>query len=327
MKGCCQMKRILCAALFMTLVVVSLPRLLPIQTDVPLQSSAPDKTAERLASDSERSIRLLTGETVSEISVFDYLTGVVAAEMPVSFEPEALKAQAVAARSYLQRAIAAPKHDGADICSSSACCQAYLSPEQLRASWGDKYEEYAEKISAAVSATDGEYLSYDGQPALAAFHSSSDGATEDASAVWSEVPYLISVSSPETEESVPDLTSRVICSELDFRDTILYLKPEADMTGDASGWVGQIERSSSGRVASAVIGGASFTGSELRTLFSLRSTDFELEHADGNFIFTVHGYGHGVGMSQYGANTMAAGGADYRDILAHYYPGTFLVAH
>ncbi len=321
------MKRILCAALLMTLAAVSLPRLLPIEAGGALQSPAPDKAAEELASDSERSIRLLSGEAVSELSVFEYLTGVVAAEMPVSFEPEALKAQAVAARSYLQRAIASPKHDGADICSSSACCQAYLSSEELKAGWGDSYDEYLEKISAAVSATDGEYLSYDGQPALTAFHSSSDGATEDAAAIWSEVPYLKSVSSPETEESVPELTSRVESSELDFRDTILYLKPEADMTGAASDWVGEISRSASGRVADIIIGGVSFTGSELRTLFSLRSTDFELEYTGGKFVFTVHGYGHGVGMSQYGANTMAESGADYRDILSHYYPGTFLVAH
>lgn len=137
----------------------------------------PDKAAEKLEPDESRSIRLLSGDTVVEIGVFDYLTGVVAAEMPVSFEQEALKAQSVAARSYLQRALASPKHEGADICADSACCQAYLSPEQLKSSWGDKYAQYSEKISAAVRATDGEYLSYDGKPALAAFHSSSDGAT------------------------------------------------------------------------------------------------------------------------------------------------------
>ena len=321
------MKRILCAALFMTLIVVSLPRLFPIQSAGQPPENGSYKAAERLGSDSERSIRLLCGDTVSEISVSDYLTGVVAAEMPVSFEPEALKAQSVAARSYLQRAINSPKHEGADICADSGCCQAYLSPARLRSSWGDKYEKYIQKISDAVRATDGEYLSYDGAPALAAFHSSSDGATEDASAIWSDVPYLKSVSSPETGDSVPNFISTVECSELDFRDTILYLRPEADMTGDASAWVGRTEHSASGRVASVVIGNVRFTGSELRTLFKLRSTDFELSHADGRFTFTVHGYGHGVGMSQYGANVLAKSGVDYRDILAHYYPSTFLVAN
>lgn len=141
------------------------------------------------------------------------------------------------------------------------------------------------------------------------------------------MPYLKSVSSPETGDSVPNFQSTVVNSDLDFRDTILYLKPEADMTGDAGSWLGETTRTASGRVASIVIGGVSFTGSELRSLFKLRSTDFELTHADGSFTFTVHGYGHGVGMSQYGANAMARSGSDYREILAHYYPSAFLVAH
>ncbi len=317
------MKRILCAALVMTLAVLSLPRLFPVSGDMSGDAAA----AATPVPDSGRQIRLLSGGEVTQLCVSDYLAGVVAAEMPASFEPEALKAQAVAARSYLQRAAASPKHEGADICSDAACCQAYLSPGQLRESWGERYDGYAQKISAAVAATDGEYLSYDGQPALAAFHSSSDGATEDAAALWSDVPYLKSVSSPETEENVPDLCSSVVCSELDFRDTVLHLVPEADMTGPASGWVGEIKRTGSGRVASAVIGGAELTGSQLRELFSLRSTDFELGYDGLSFVFTVHGYGHGVGMSQYGANAMAASGADYRSILSHYYPGTSLAAN
>ena len=317
------MKRILCAALVMTLAVLSLPRLFPVSGAMP----GGDADAAPLAPDAERQIRLLSDGEVTQLSVSDYLAGVVAAEMPAAFEPEALKAQAVAARSYLQRAAEEPKHEGADICSDAACCQAYLSPAQLRESWGERYDEYARKISGAVGATDGEYLSYDGQPALAAFHSSSDGATEDAAALWSDVPYLRSVSSPETGDEVPDFTSRVVSSELDFRDTILHLAPEADMTGPPAGWVGEVKRTASGRVASPVIGGAELTGSRLRGLFSLRSTDFELEYDGESFVFTVHGYGHGVGMSQYGANAMAASGADYRSILAHYYPGTFLTAN
>ena len=119
------MKRIVCAALFMTLVVMALPRLFPVRETAPQPSSVPDKAAEKLEPDESRSIRLLSGDTVVEIGVFDYLTGVVAAEMPVSFEQEALKAQSVAARSYLQRALASPKHEGADICADSACCQAH----------------------------------------------------------------------------------------------------------------------------------------------------------------------------------------------------------
>lgn len=320
------MKRMLAAALALTLIILALPRLLPLDNadaPTPGTSDEPVKTtAEPLPGDKTRSIRLFDGEQVSEISVFDYLTGVLAAEMPVSFEPEALKAQAVAARSYLQRGLASPKHEGADICTSADCCQAYLGPEQLRESWGENYELYIKKITAAVEETDGQYLSYDGQPALAAFHSSSDGATEDSGAIWNELPYLVSVDSPETADSVPNFVSSVRSADIDFRDTILYLKPEADMTGDADSWVGEVTRSGSGRVDSIVIGGVSFSGSELRKLFSLRSTDFELSHSGGEFVFTVKGYGHGVGMSQYGANEMAKSGASYREILMHYYPGT-----
>lgn len=314
------------AALSLTLIILAMPRVFTLDNAASTTPDASDEpvkaTAEPLPGDKTRSIRLYDGEQVSEISVFDYLTGVLAAEMPVSFEPEALKAQAVAARSYLQRGLASPKHEGADICTSADCCQAYLSPEQLRESWGENFELYMKKITAAVEETDGQYLSYDGQPALAAFHSSSDGATEDSGAIWNELPYLVSVDSPETADSVPNFVSSVRSADIDFRDTILYLKPEADMTGDADSWVGEVSRSGSGRVDSIVIGGVSFTGSELRKLFSLRSTDFELSHGDGEFVFTVKGYGHGVGMSQYGANAMARSGAGYREILMHYYPGT-----
>lgn len=319
------MKRMLAAALILTLAVLTLPRVFKLEAaPTPAASDVPQKTAEPLPEDKSRSIRLLEGEQAREISVFDYLTGVLAAEMPVSFEPEALKAQAVAARSYLQRGLLSPKHDNADICASADCCQAYLSPEQLQASWGENYELYIKKIIAAVEATDGQYLSYDGEPALAAFHSSSEGATEDSGAIWNGLPYLVSVDSPETAESVPNFVSTVRSADIDFRDTILYLKPEADMTGAADTWIGETKRSASGRVESIVIGGVAFTGSELRTLFSLRSTDFELSRGDGEFVFTVKGYGHGVGMSQYGANTMAKSGANYKEILQHYYPGTSL---
>ena len=155
------MKRMLAAALILTLAVLTLPRVFKLEAaPTPAASDVPQKTAEPLPEDKSRSIRLLEGEQAREISVFDYLTGVLAAEMPVSFEPEALKAQAVAARSYLQRGLLSPKHDNADICASADCCQAYLSPEQLQASWGENYELYIKKIIAAVEATDGQYLSY-----------------------------------------------------------------------------------------------------------------------------------------------------------------------
>lgn len=319
------MKRILAAALLLTILMFSLPAIPQDGTPEPAVSAAPAKKAARLDKDAKRSIVLLTGEETQEISVRDYLIGVVAAEMPASFEEEALKAQAVAARSYLQRALEkGSRHENADICGDSDCCQAYKSEKELREAWGDKYEGYIKKIEKAVSDTDGEYLSFEGEPAMAAFHSSSSGTTENSGELWNGLPYLVSVDTPETEKDVPNFISTLELREIDFRDTILYAKPEADMTGDADNWVGELTRDEAGRIGSIVIGGESFSGSELRSLFSLRSTDFSLAHEGGIFTFTVKGYGHGVGMSQYGANVMAKNGADYREILSHYYPGTSL---
>ena len=290
----------------------------------PAQSSAPE--ARRLSPDGERSVTVLCDDKPVEMSAHDYLVGVLAAEMPATFEEEALKAQAVAARSYLERSMASKKHEDADICSSPDCCQAYLSKKALKKEWGKDHDKYLSRIEAAVTGTDGEYLSYDGEAALTAFHSSSAGATENSGEIWGELPYLVSVSSPETEDDVPGFVSRVKQSDLDFRDTILYLKPDADMTGDADTWVGKITENDSGRVESVKIGGVKFTGTEIRDLFSLRSTAFKIKHADGAFTFTVTGYGHGVGMSQYGAQTMAKSGVNYKEILSHYYPGTILVS-
>ena len=256
----------------------------------------------------------------------EYLVGVVAAEMPASFQDEALKAQAVAARTYAMYCALGQKHGEAQVCTDYSCCQAWQSDEALRQKWGGDYDTYSQKIRAAVEATAGQYLSYEGQPVFAAFHSSSAGATEDCGQVWNPSPYLISVSSPETAEDVPNYVSTVECTPLDFRDTLLYAHPEADFTGEESGWIGQISLDGSGRVASAVLGGVSMKGTELRQLFSLRSTAFRLEYTGESFRFTVTGYGHGVGMSQYGANVMAREGETYTGILAHYYPGTVLVS-
>lgn len=183
-----------------------------------------------------------------------------------------------------------------------------------------------DKLARAVEETRGQYLCYGGEPVFAAFHSSSCGQTEDCGAIWSALPYLVSVSSPESAETVPDYITYAVLTPLDFRDCELHARPEADFTGDEDGWIGEISRDGSGRVESAVLGGVTLSGTELRELFSLRSAAFTLEYVDGGFLFTVTGFGHGVGMSQYGANVMASEGADYTQILAHYYPDTVLVS-
>lgn len=319
------MRRLLALALIITIISVGLPFLMLDEFERAQAEAAETPKAEKLSSDDTYKVRVLCGDELIAISAYDYLVGVVAAEVPASFAPEALKAQAVAARTYLQRSLSgASKHENADICSSPECCQAYMTSDELKEKWGKNYDEYIEIIKDTVSETDGEYLSYEGEAIFAAFHSSSAGKTEDSDAIWGDYPYLVSVSSPEGEEDVPNYISTLSLRDIDFRDTVLYLKPEADMTGDAEDWVSDTKRDLSGRVEHMTIGGVEFTGRELRELFSLRSTAFELEHKDGEFTFTVTGYGHGVGMSQYGANVMAKDGADYKEILLHYYPGAVL---
>ena len=290
----------------------------------PTPSPTPSPAASTLTL--PETIRLLSGGETLELPLEDYLCGVVAAEMPASFPEEALKAQAVAARSFTCSGASAHKHGEASVCADPGCCQAWLSEEAQRKRWGDDYETNAQRIREAVTATAGQILCYDSAPVFAAFHSSSAGATEDCGAVWNPRPYLVSVPSPETAEDVPNYVSTVSCWPTDFRDTLLSLRPEADFSGPLGTWVGEIRRDASGRVSEAQLGGVSFSGTELRRLFSLRSAAFELTLSDGLFVFTVTGFGHGVGMSQYGAKVMAEQGADYTEILAHYYTDTELLS-
>lgn len=268
---------------------------------------------------------LMPDGSVAQMDMQDYLVGVVEAEMPASFHPQALRAQAVAARSYAMYCASFSKHGEAQVCTDFGCCQAWQSEDTMRTKWGESYDANAAKIRAAVEATRGEYLAAGGEAIFAAFHSSSASRTENSADVWSAVPYLVSVESPETAEDVPNFISTVVCSPIDFRDTVLSAHPEADFSGPEEEWIGELRRDGSGRVASAVLGGTQIPAAELRKLFSLRSTAFELVYQDGVFTFTAAGFGHGVGMSQYGADKMARLGADYREILAHYYPGTELV--
>jgi len=282
----------------------------------PAASAAPPPVSE--------TVRLLVGQDVRELPLEDYLVGVLAGEMPASFEPEALKAQAVAARTYTLSCARSHKHGEADICADPAHCQAWLDEAAMRKNWGENYERNRARLAAAVTDTAGRWLAYEGEPIFAAFHASSAGATEDCGAVWNPRPYLVSVPSPESAETVPNYVTVLRCAVLDFRDTLLATRPGADFSAPPESWIGSLDRDGSGRVASVTLGGAVFTGVELRRLFSLRSTAFTLAFEGGQFCFTVTGSGHGVGMSQYGANVMAGQGADWREIVAHYYPGAVL---
>lgn len=288
----------------------------------PEEPTRPDALAAEAA---ERVTVLHEGEIV-QMDKLSYLVGVVAAEMPAAFPAEALKAQAVAARTYTAYCTAAHRHSQAQICTYSGCCQAWMGEEALRERWGTDYERYHTVILSAVRDTAGQSLSYQGQPAFAAFHSSSMGTTESSGQIWNETPYLVSVYSPETPERMPELISHVRVAALDFRDALLSAFPGMDLSGPAEAWVGEPSFCESGRVDMLNIGGVDVPGTRLRQLFSLRSTDFEIDYDGRDFVFTVAGFGHGVGMSQYGAKLLAEEGLDYAAILAHYYPGTSLVS-
>ena len=316
------MRTIVAAALLCLVIALMLPLLFAGGGQAAPEASAePESAAGGL--DSELSFTVLTADGVETVTMSDWLPGVVAGEMPALFEEEALKAQAVAARTYIMYSMGRekPAHPEADVCDDPACCKAHSTDEELREKWGESYEENMARVLEAVRSTDGEYMSYGGGVIQAVFHSSSAGRTEDSAAIWQAEPYLVSVESPETADDVPNYVSSVTVSPEDFRETVLAAHPEAEFGEDPAFWLGAAVHDASGRVESVDIGGAQVPGTELRTLFELRSTAFALDYTAEGFLFTVTGYGHGVGMSQYGAKVMAEDGDDYRAILAHYYTG------
>ena len=240
---------------------------------------------------------------VNYIDMDDYLLGVVAGEMPAEFEIEALKAQVVASRTFVYN-----RNLSVDNTTNS---QVYLSEEQMKENWGDKYDQYRQKIVTAIDETNDEVMKYDGQYISAMFFSSSNGYTENVEDYFesSALPYLRSVDShwdltvdPGNSRSKTfsreQLKEKFACTDLDF-NIIAYKK--------------------SGRVATLSVGGKNYSGRQVREILGLASSCFEIEYSEGDYIFKTLGSGHGVGMSQYGAQGMALEGADYKTILNHYY--------
>ena len=259
-----------------------------------------------------------TDGSTEEMDMDTYLVGVVLAEMPASFEEEALKAQAVVARTYTQKAYTTGgKHGDGSICTQPSCCQAYITEADYLAKGGT--QENIEKIRAAVNATSGYVLTYEGVLIEATYFSCSGGATEDAAAVWgTDYPYLRSVESPG-EENASHYTDTVTFTAQEFQTAL-----GISLAGKPAGWLGAVTHTAGGGVDTMVIGGETYSGTRLRSLLGLRSTAFEMT-ADGDTItITTKGYGHRVGMSQYGADAMAVSGSGYAEILAYYYQGTEL---
>ena len=251
----------------------------------------------------------------------DFLIYTVAAEMPASYPVEALKAQAVASYTYYtyQRNRELEGLHGADFSDPPSSFPDSYSTDALKQRWGDKYDTYLKKIADAVDAVAGEMVRYKNEPIFAAYHSCNGGTTETAKTVWGvEYRYLQSVNSSGDTLS-PNVSSTVTVSDKAFAAAF----PELKLSGDPDTWItGKPIVSDAGTVTAITIGEETLSGREVRTAFDLRSACFTVEHTKDGFVFSVTGYGHGVGMSQYGAKSLADQGFDYKEILQHYYTDT-----
>ena len=282
------------------------------RVDTPAETAAQTSPQTESNPQPKRIIAVLgTEEERMDMPLEEYLVGVVLAEMPASFEREALKAQAVVARTYTLKCIHTGKHDGA-VCKDSGCCQAYRNPEEYTG-------EGLETVRAAVHATAGQVLMYQGELIEATYFSCSGGITEDAVAVWgTDYPYLRSVESPG-EEKATHYTDTVYFSAQEFEK-----KLDRDLPGAPDSWLGFTTYTAGGGVNTMRICEEEYKGTELRSMLGLRSTAFTMEADKDGITVTTKGFGHRVGMSQYGADAMAVAGSDYAQILNHYYRGATL---
>jgi len=276
---------------------------------------------QRLPLYGERHIIVLDpeGREIS-IGLEEFLVGVVAAEMPASFHMEALKAQAVASRTYIAARLEPygyGKHGDAVVCCDSKCCQAYLDDAGLRERWGENYGYYRKRVAQAVKATNRQVLMWHGRPADALFHSACGGLTEDASAVWGRsIPYLVPVACGYCKHA-PRYTGWVSYSLAEAAELL-------DTDQDALRAMQALADTPGGRVGIVKLGNTLKKGPELRQALSLNSAAFHWLIMGDDILFCCVGFGHGVGMCQYGADGMGEHGYTYDEILAHYYPCTEL---
>ncbi|MFC4402879.1 stage II sporulation protein D [Gracilibacillus xinjiangensis] len=256
---------------------------------------------------------------VEEVPLEDYVVHVVASEMPADFELEALKAQALAARTYIVRYLMQANMEQlpgeADV-TDTVQHQVFKNNDELRQIWGSDYHWKMDKITEAVVETQGEIITYNKEPITPAFFSTSNGYTENAEDYWqNELPYLKIVESPWDEELSPKFLDQIILTTSEVEQ-----KLGVNLSANVQDF--QITRTDSNRVDTATIAGETFTGREVREKLNLPSNDFTITRKNDHFVFTTKGYGHGVGMSQYGANGMALEGKTYQDIITYYYKGT-----
>lgn len=293
---------------------------LPDAVDIPAATPQPVLPAvpESRSFDADAPILLNDGGEEITVSVQEFLIGTAASELPPDWPDDAVLAQMVAAHSY------ALSLGGAAFTCNSAQCAGWTSVEVLRARWGGDFAAYYSRLAALADEVSGAVLCWDGAPAAACYHSSSAGQTEASQNVWlTAVPYLQGVASP-WDADAPGFETSVTYSADQVYTILTGLGQDTDEIPNApAGWFGEGVLDSAGYVAQMPVCGQVFTGTRLRSAFSLRSAAFTVTYDAGEnaFVFTTHGYGHGVGLSQYGAKVMAEDGKTWREILEWYFPG------
>lgn len=278
-----------------------------------------------------KTIKLLHSETmqIEELNIDEYLYGVVSSEMPANFELEALKAQAVVARTYTIYQIIhnSSKHENADICDNYSCCQAWISKEERFSKWNlEVAESNWNKIVQAVNETKGKIVTYNKQPINAFFHANSGGVTESSLNIWSGIdyPYLKSVET-SGEDGYTQYASEVILKQQELLEKIKTQYEDCKIDFEQQDCIQILEYTSSGRVKTIKFGNKEIAGTEARILLGLKSTNFEVAKDGENIIFSVTGYGHGVGMSQTGADSLAKQGLKYEEIIKHFYTNVEII--
>ena len=301
--------------LFLLILLILLPSIIILNFDKKLKDEPEIEIDYKIIS--KRNVRILRNKTgiIDYVPLEEYVLGVLAGEMPISFELEALKAQAVAARSYVLKRMEYNQEKDYDVIDTVQN-QVYLDTEYLKNAWKDNYVKNINKLRQAIKETEGEYVMYDGKIADTLFFSTSNGKTENSQDVFSsQIPYLVSVESPWDEKTSPVFNDTKTFTKNDFCELLNIQcqdKIEINIT----------KQTQTGRVTELTINNKTFKSSTLYTTLKIRSTHFYIEQKDNNIIFHTKGYGHGVGMSQYGALGMAREGYNYKEILMHYYTGT-----
>ena len=317
------MKRIFVALVLFAAIIILLPSILVLPYGTTYTEPAPvsegNKVKEKEAKEEAVSVPVYRSQKskTMDIPIEEYVTGVVAAEMPSEFNIEALKAQALTARTFVVAKLTNPPGDlpSDAVVTDTIQDQVYKDKDQLRKTWGKDFEKKYAKIKEAVNTTAGQILTYDGNPIYASFFSTSNGYTENSEDYWENAaPYLRSVASPWDVDS-PKYEDKVSFTVGEFEKKLGVSLP-------SDGSIGTIKTLTEGkRVAEASVDGKTYSGREIRDLLGLRSSDFSWKRTGDSITVTTKGYGHGVGMSQYGANGMAEEGKEYSDIVKYYYKG------